>query len=458
LIGVSGLAIYWLGSLIPIWLIKRIKPYESMKSGEVSHRTNRIVTAESVFGMSMNNLFTQWQRSLLSIIAIAVPTSLFIFFLFVTFRLKGVLYATWLGEFVALEVGTMHYVAMGVALLIAVLTTTEIMWQNIAERQSQIAVLKATGWQNTGIRLLVLLEGVISGLLAGILGLGIALIIIYRMYGEVPVGEFVFLFSTILIPIITGVVGAVLPAEKATRILPYQAISGALQNSKKVEKQFKWAISAAGVGLIVGILSLFIYAIPENDSTSTGKVVGTTTEATKGNLLPTSSDKTENKQNDLKDEVEDSQAEDVEDFLKLKENAWRVLSLGESTGDGTNFPDLTFGKLTEVPDGLMASSEENKLISIPVTVKLKGDGPPDGQVTYKPQGYYLYDKLGNEYKVIDMKKGKVGDWNKQPSVFTLFLPGEVSVILTYEVPKNHEELIINANSSYLPGPVIVEIE
>lgn len=605
LIGVSGQAIYWLGSLIPIWLIKRIKPYESMKSGEVSQRTNRIVRAESVLGMSMNNLFTQWHRSLLSIIAIAVPTSLFIFFLFVTFRLKGVLYATWLGEFVALEVGTMHYVAMGVALLIAVLTTTEIMWQNVAERQSQIAVLKATGWQNTGIRLLVLLEGVMSGLLAGILGLGIALIIIYRMYGEVPTGEFVFLFSTILIPIITGVVGAVLPAEKAARIFPYQAISGILQNSKKVEKQFKWAISTVGIGLIVGILSLFIYAIPENDSTSTGRVVGSSEEGTKGKLLPVSSDKDKvikevetakegntnnaiemlqetayrsfvlgdgtdesedlkfgalveppvdivptDKQNQLisipvtldyqgtsqeqgasftykpqgmrlvdeigneyfsvKMEVTEqgswekpftfripgktsviltyevpknqdrfalvAQGEyiagpfvveinlkdkrlDNENAISIqKADAWRVLSLGESTGDGKNAPDLTFGELTDVPTGLKASSEENKLISIPVTIKEEGNGPPEGFVIYKPHGYYLYDEFGNEYKVIDMKKISVGEWNKQPSIYKLFLPGEVSVVLTYEVPKNHGELVMIVNGSYTAGPVIVEIE
>ncbi|MDX1770934.1 MAG: FtsX-like permease family protein, partial [Planococcaceae bacterium] len=326
LIGVSGLAIYWLGSLIPIWLIKRIKPYESMKSGEVSKRTNRIVRAESVLGMSMNNLFTQWQRSLLSIIAIAVPTSLFIFFLFVTFRLKGVLYATWLGEFVALEVGMMHYVAMGVALLIAILTTTEIMWQNVAERQPQIAVLKATGWQNKGIRLLVLLEGAISGLLAGILGLGLALIIIYRMYGELPKGEFFFLFSTILIPIITGVVGAVLPAEKAARILPYQAISGVLQNSKKVEKQFKWAISGAGVGLLVGILSLFIYAIPENDGTSVGKLADSAeVEGTKGNLLPVSTKNNETN----KDEEEEIEETSNEIFEELKGNAYRSFVLGE---------------------------------------------------------------------------------------------------------------------------------
>ena len=429
-----------------------------MKSGEVSHRTNRIVRAESVLGMSMNNLFTQWQRSLLSIIAIAVPTSLFIFFLFVTFRLKGVLYATWLGEFVALEVGTMHYVAMGVALLIAVLTTTEIMWQNVAERQSQIAVLKATGWKNTGIRLLVLLEGIISGLLAGLLGLGIALIIIYRMYGEVPVEEFTFLILTLLIPIITGIFGAILPANKASRILPYQAISGALQNSKNVEKQFKWAIGFVGTGLILGILSLFIYAVPESINSSTGKVMESSAEGTKGNLLPTSYDQKESKQNDEKVEVVDTQSDEVSEISKMKKSAWRVLSLGESTGDGTNSPDLTFGKLTEVPAGLKASTKENKLISIPVTVKMKGEGPRDSQITYKPQGYYLYDKFGTEYKVIDMKKIKVGDWNKQPSIFNLLLPGEVSVILTYEVPKNHEKLVLNANSSYLPGSVIVEIE
>jgi hypothetical protein len=56
-----------------------------------------------------------------------------------------------------------------------------------------------------------------------------------------------------------------------------------------VEKQFKWAISAAGVGLIVGILSLFIYAIPENDGTSVGKITGSSVaEGTKGDLLPVS--------------------------------------------------------------------------------------------------------------------------------------------------------------------------
>jgi hypothetical protein len=442
LIGVSGLAIYWLGSLIPIWLIKRIKPYESMRSGEVSKRTNRIVRAESVLGMSMNNLFTQWQRSLLSIIAIAVPTSLFIFFLFVTFRLKGVLYATWLGEFVALEVGMMHYVAMGVALLIAVLTTTEIIWQNVAERQPQIAVLKATGWQNTGIRLLVLLEGIMSGLLAGILGLGIALIIIYRMYGELPTGEFVFLFSTILIPIITGVVGAVLPAEKAARILPYQAISGVLQNSKKVEKQFKWAISAAGVGLIVGILTLFIYAIPENDSTSAGKVVGSSlTEGTKGNLLPVSSEKSK-----IIEKEEEKEETSNAIFKELKENAYRSFVLGDNTDK-----EFKFGDLVEPPTNIVASNEKNQLISIPITLEMEGEG---GGFTYKPQGFKLIDQTGKEYSIIDMKVTEKGNWKNK---FNFRTPGKTSVILTYEVPKVESHFVLLARVGAFVGDYVVEI-
>lgn len=442
LIGVSGLTIYWLGSLIPIWLIKRIKPYESMRSGEVSKRTNRIVRAESILGMSMNNLFTQWQRSLLSIIAIAVPTSLFIFFLFVTFRLKGVLYATWLGEFVALEVGMMHYVAMGVALLIAVLTTTEIMWQNVAERQSQIAVLKATGWQNKGIRLLVLLEGVLSGLLAGILGLGIAMIIIYRMYGELPTGEFVFLFSTILIPIITGGVGSVLPAEKAARVLPYQAISGVLQNSKKVEKQFKWAISAAGVGLIVGIVSLFIYAIPENDNVSTGKAGGTAvTDGTTGDLLPVVS-----KGKDVIEKEKINEETSNEIFEELKDNAYRSFVLGEDIDK-----EFKFGELVETPSNIVVSNEKNQLITIPITMESKDEG---GGFTYKPQGFKVIDKTGKEYTMIDMKVTEIGNWKNQ---FNFRSPGKTSVTLTYEVPKSESHFILLARVGALVGDYVAEI-
>jgi len=45
------------------------------------------------------------------------------------------MFTTWLGEYTALEVGMEHYIVMGVAFLIAILTTAEIMWQNVSERR-----------------------------------------------------------------------------------------------------------------------------------------------------------------------------------------------------------------------------------------------------------------------------------------------------------------------------------
>ena len=440
LIGVSGLAIYWLGSLLPIWMIRRIKPYEAMRSGEIANRTRRWVRSESIVGMSFNNLLTQWQRSLLSILAIAVPTSLFIFFLFVTFRLKGVLYATWLGEFVALEVGTMHYVAMTVALLIAVLTTTEIMWQNVSERQAQIAVLKATGWQNHSVRLLVICEGIMTGFLAGIFGLGISLVLIFQMYGRVPVAEFGFLAFTLLIPMVTGILGAVLPAEKAARILPYQAINGTLQNSKKVEKQFKWTIGVIGTSLVAGVLALLLFAIPESTLDSSEDVAVSSDTGTEGNML-SDTIKEEN-------EEEPPQQASKNAIDELGETAYRFYTIG----DGADKDDVfRFGNLVEPPDELTPSIEENRFISVPVTLEIGGE---EASLTYKPQNIKALDDEGNEYAITDIQVTEPGTWKNR---FKFMTPGKTSVILTYEVPKELERVALLATGDYTAGLVVVKV-
>ncbi|WP_282019460.1 FtsX-like permease family protein [Planomicrobium okeanokoites] len=448
LIGVSGLAIYWLGSLIPIALIRRIKPFESMRSGEVSHHAKRIVRSESVFGMSFNNLFSQWQRSVLSVFAIAVPTSLFIFFLFVTFRLQGVLYATWLGEFVALEVGTMHYVAMGVALLIAILTTTEIMWQNVSERQAQIAVLKATGWQNNSVRFLVLWEGVLTGLLAGIIGMAISLVIIYSMYGQLPTEEFGFLSLTLLIPIVTGVLGALLPAQKAARILPYQAINGTLHNSKKVEKQFKWALGAAGATLVAGIFSLFLFTLPEINNEPSGNVSETATTGTEGELLTDAPEKDEPEESEIVEDVAETATGEI---AKLQEMAYRSYTLGDGTDDTAEF---RLGDLVETPAGVELIDDKNRLISFPVTLDRSAD-TDIGSTTYKPHGFKLMDDNGNEYPVVNMEVTEGGDnWRHK---YKFIFPNKMTSILTYELPKDLDRAVFVARGEFYPSPVVVEI-
>lgn len=282
LTGLFGFVIYGLGAIIPALLARRIRPYEALQSGEISHISRRFMKIRNIFALSFSYLLGKWRRSLLSVISIAVPTSLLAFFLFVTFRLKGVMYTTWLGQYVALKVGPQHYVAMAVALLIAILTTAEVMWQNISERQPEIALLKSVGWQNRSVRYLVLLEGGFSGLISAVIGLAIAFGIIWGMYQQFPIKHLGFLLATGVIPIVIGFIGAVLPAEKAVRIIPSQGVRGQYANLKKTEKRFRIGLGIAAAVFVVGFLIMMFTTVP------TVKPQHSAKSATHEKVVPTS--------------------------------------------------------------------------------------------------------------------------------------------------------------------------
>lgn len=280
--GLFGFVIYGMGAIIPAFLARRIRPYEALQSGEISRISRRFMKIRTIFSLSFSYLLGRWRRSLLSVFAIAVPTSLLAFFLFVTFRLSGVMYTTWLGQYVALKVGPQHYVAMAVALLIAILTTAEVMWQNISERQPEIALLKSVGWQNRSVRILVLLEGGFTGLVSAVIGLVIAFGIIWGMYQQFPIQHLGFLLATGVIPIVIGFIGAMLPAEKAVRIIPSQGVRGQYANLKKTEKRFRIGLGVVAAMFVVGFLIMMFTTVP------TVKPQHTEKSATQEKVVPTS--------------------------------------------------------------------------------------------------------------------------------------------------------------------------
>lgn len=224
LTGFIGFLIYILGAIIPAFTAHKITPYEAIQTGEISKLSNRLIRTRGIISMAVNHFTGKWKRSVLSIISMALPTSLLAIFLFITFRLEGVMYLSLIGEYVALEVGSVHYAAMGIALIIAVLTTAEIMWQNIAERQEEIALLKAIGWKNKSVRMLIWMEGLLNGFIAAVIGISLALLIQYTMYNEISGEGLKFVLATGIVPIVVGLLGTVLPAERAVRILPVRGM------------------------------------------------------------------------------------------------------------------------------------------------------------------------------------------------------------------------------------------
>jgi len=442
LIGLAGLLIYWGGTLVPMTLIRRIKPYESMRSGEVS-KGHRFVRAQSALGMSINQLVTYWQRTLLSVVAIALPTSLFIFFLFITFRLKGVLYATWLGEYVALEVGTMHYVAMGVALLIAILTTTEIMWQNVNERKSQLAVLKATGWQDGQVRLLVLSEGMMTGLCAGVIGLLTALGMIGFVYGQFPVQELGFLSIMLLIPVITGLLGALLPAERAVRITPNAALGSIVENTQATERRFKWALGSIAASLCIGVVSLFLFASTESSTTTTQSAPQ---QQTSGHKLK-----------DLASETKSSDDKKTGDQEAAIKKLMEKGVIQTYPGDPKAKYELFYAKsLVPTPKELNLKEKLGyRYVTIPVFMYNSDIQSKGAYSTYRPGTFTLTSLDGKEYSTVDYVNHNEKAFKNG---YQYFAPYKSLVDLVYQVPDDQKVFVLYASDEAFPKDTTVKIE
>lgn len=281
------LLIYIIGPLFPARLINKIHPWHVMRAGETNLPGKRVIKTKGLFSMVFNTVMGRLQRNLVSILAIALPAALLMMFIYVTFRLNGVLYTSWLGQYVSMEVGIHHYIAVSISLIISILTTTEIMWQNIKERRNEISLLKALGWKNSHIRKMVLVEGAVIGLVGGLVGGVLSFIIIYFMYGPIPLTELWLPLISCLIPIIVGMLGSWIPSRVAMKMQPIEGAKGILRHSKKTEKQFKVVFSFAGA-LFVGVLMLLVIAIPDLDNETSEKDTTNTELKTDGEMIEVS--------------------------------------------------------------------------------------------------------------------------------------------------------------------------
>jgi len=450
LTGAFGILIYLLGAIIPAWISKNISPYETMNRGEISKGSRRFLPTRGLLSIAFNQLIGKWKRSMLSIIAIALPTSFLAFFLFITFRLKGIMYTTWLGQYVALEVGPMHYTAMGVALLIAILTTVEIMWQNISERNGEIALLNAIGWRNKSIRFMILAEGLLCGVFAAIIGLLLAIGMMWAMYRQFPSDQLGFILLTGIIPIIVGIIGAIIPAEKAVRINPSRGIAGQYSNRKVTEKRLKWVFSLVAIAMMVGLVLIMIKVAPKlvpnkpvANHVSNEMVTSTKGEVTKGK---SSESKGENQAKENQSNQENKNPEES--------HYDEEISLGE------NLKDLGWWVL---------SFEAKKLEKLPSKIKLKE--PSKGnkylfyQITFENKDIQGYDfrPFGNFELQTDIEQYiPPSDFyilsSKGLNDNELEIGGKVSVILTFEIPENENEMSLLFKSRNFVKGIFVNLK
>lgn len=269
LMGIISFLIYLIGAVIPIVRVGRLSSLTELKTGEVSGIAKRLTPVSHIFQLALAHFGGKRKRYILSIISIVMPTVLVMFFAFVTYRLRGTFHTSWLGEYAAVEVGPMHYLAGLIGLLMAVLTVAEQMGQNVSERSEEIALLKAIGWKDGAVRRLILWEGVFIGMAAGILSLFCGITLISFMYGSLPAQSFGLLTAVASIPMVAGLVGSIPPAVTATRCGLAKAMKGRASYSRDTEKIWRAGLALLMVAMLsVSAFSLWRLAEPRQTEKS----------------------------------------------------------------------------------------------------------------------------------------------------------------------------------------------
>lgn len=164
----------------------------------------------------------------------------------------------------------------GVALFVGTFVIANTLSITIAQRTRELATLRTLGATRRQVRGSVLLEGLVIGTLASIVGLfaglGLAKLLnaLFVQFGiDLPQTGTVFATRTVIVALLVGIVvttlASVLPALRATRVPPIAAVrEGALLPQSRLAR-FGLPVSLAVVALSVALMLVGVFA----DSLST---------------------------------------------------------------------------------------------------------------------------------------------------------------------------------------------
>ncbi|WP_172372276.1 ABC transporter permease [Sporosarcina jiandibaonis] len=441
--GLFGLIIYLFGSVIPMIMARNISPYEAMRTGEISSNSKRLFQAKGINRMAFNHFIGKWKRSFLSVISIALPTALLAVFLYITFRLRGIMYTSLLGEYVALEIGPAHYVAIIVSLIIAILTTAEIMWQNVSERREEISLLQSIGWKRWSIRRLILVEGIFSGIFAALIGLTIAFLIIWGLYNAFPKEEIGFILMTGLIPVLIGLIGTIFPAERAVRIVPNQGIGGNISNRKDVERCLKRVVISTSVLLVGTFLFTMVKVAPNIEKATTGVEVEQTFSPTEGSVEK----KTDfNRSNQPTENEKSGNSYGTPGEYELEFKA-------DETSKNTGWGGILFYEAKEIESSLPSAESGLKNIAIEFTFEILDSA------TYGMQPQHHFSLLVGEESYSPSKVTVLESvaWDDEQWL-NGYRDGKIHAVLEFTIPENVESYGLLLKNGEVGKGIMVRFE
>jgi ABC-type antimicrobial peptide transport system permease subunit len=167
----ASVALTLVAGVIPAWLASRTSPMAALRPHITLSR--RAQLRLGVAGLAIANLFRRPGRAVSGGSAIALSAAAFTFLLAVTVQFQGSLVGTLLSEAIAVQVRAPDIAAVLAMLVLAAVAIADILYLNVRDRASEFATLRATGWTESNLARLIAVEGILLGLMGGVVGAGI---------------------------------------------------------------------------------------------------------------------------------------------------------------------------------------------------------------------------------------------------------------------------------------------
>ncbi|GAA0363610.1 FtsX-like permease family protein [Bacillus horti] len=156
---------YYAGSRRSLWS----SPRDGL-AGEGSSSTKRLFPISGVWGFIFHQLLRRPLRFGLMILSIVLSTLMVLLFVATQQSLSDFLFLSFLGEIVDLQLSTHQFYFLGFGILFTLAVVGLLLLLNLLERKKEFYLLRSIGWSLDKLRLYLLVESGVIGMLGGALG------------------------------------------------------------------------------------------------------------------------------------------------------------------------------------------------------------------------------------------------------------------------------------------------
>lgn len=256
LILLAGPVLYLPAMVAAGWAVRDVAPGEALRWGDVAPG-RRVLPGSGIVPLAVASLFGRPGRTLLTGLAVALPTGLILLLSHIALHLRGVLYTTITGEYAALKVGPIQYAIGVVALVVAAVTAFDLIRQNAIDHRAERALLHALGWPRGWIGRLMVAEGALLGLLAGVAGDLLGMGVVGLLYGTGGLQAWRTALWVWLVPVGLGALTGWLSALLELRSWGWQALAGVEAGQVLRDgRWWRWAFWAGVLALLGAAVAL----------------------------------------------------------------------------------------------------------------------------------------------------------------------------------------------------------